>query len=147
MSEPSAITIEKIKKYVLANNLSVIALKTRLEGLENCENVDYLDCGPCEFLGFIDGAHTVITDSYHGIIFSTIFEKNYWSIHRESRDYDQSTRQLSFLSTLGIDNRYIREEDEINGESIDYTIVKLLLNEEIKRSYKYLADSLQGEVD
>ena len=136
---------EKIKKYALTNNLSVIALKTRLKALENCVNVEYPDCGPSEFLGFIDGAHTVITDSYHGIIFSTIFEKNYWSIHRESRDYDQSTRQLSFLSTLGIVRRYVREEDEINGDPIDYTIVRSILNEEIIKSYNYLADALRGE--
>ncbi len=146
LSEPTKRSVEKIKRYALQNGLSVVALRTRIDDLSPEIKVDSPDCGPREFLGFIKGADLVITDSYHGMLFSTIFEKKYWSFHRESQDYDQSTRQLSVLSILGIEKRYVREGDDINNEPINYELIRPILEDEISKSYQYLKNALCGGV-
>ncbi|MFQ6805188.1 MAG: polysaccharide pyruvyl transferase family protein [Lachnospiraceae bacterium] len=39
-----------------------------------------LDVGPCEFLSLIKYADYVVTNSFHGTVFSIIYEKNFVSV-------------------------------------------------------------------
>ena len=85
----------------------------------------------------------MITDSYHGMLFSLIFEKQFFSVHRQSKDYDQSTRQRSVLKTLGIENRYINGNYNDIHENIDYDKVNTSLNREREVSLEYLKAALE----
>ena len=105
--------------------------------------MEYPDAGPTEFLGLVRGADLVVTDSYHGMLFSLIFERQFYSVHRQSKDYDQSTRQRSVLATLGIEDRYINGNYDDIPEDVDYGRVNATLNSEREASLKYLKAALE----
>lgn len=68
-----------------------------------------LDVGPREFLWLVDNAEFVVTNSFHGTVFSSIFEKPYASIYRGKPD----TRMESVLRFLGLAGRLV-ESDQVD---------------------------------
>ena len=125
----------------------VIALGSRLEVLER-EGVDvaYPDCGPREFLSYIDGADFVITDSYHGMLFSIIYEKEFLSLERAYKQYDQSSRQKTVLRLLSLEERYITSADGLclGCTPIDYRSVSAKISEKRGESLAFLKNAIEN---
>lgn len=67
--------------------------------LENVRGV-----GPAEFLGLIRGASAVVTNSYHGMIFSILFRKPFHVVRLEGSYMARQTRQNDLLSCLRLQN-------------------------------------------
>lgn len=67
------------------------------------------DVGPEEFIWLFDNAKFVITNSYHGTIFSVIFKKEFYSIKKKSNP----ERVQNLLMSLGIAERIISDFSEI----------------------------------
>lgn len=101
------------------------------------------DVGPSEFLGLIDNAEYVCTDSFHGTIFSLNF-------HREVRVFVKHTgyvaggdnsRLFDILNRLGLEKQLITEYTKgvaIVDSRIDYSNVDNLLSAERDKSSKYI---------
>lgn len=143
LSTPTEKTQLKLLEHIRQLKKPVIALNSRLKYLEGHVDVMYPDCGPKEFISFIENADCVITDSYHGMLFSIIYHKQFWSIEREYGEFDQSSRQLSVLDMLGLQNRYCRDSDELIQERIDYTTVEQILLTEREKSLDFLRKALE----
>lgn len=141
LSTPAEETQKKLLKSI-GQGKKVIALNSRLEHLDNELEVRYPDCGPAQFISFIEHADTVFTDSYHGMLFSLMYHKEFWSVAREYGEFDQSSRQLSVLNMLGL-NRYCNIESEWSQEPIDYRAVDDILNREKEKSLEYLRKALE----
>lgn len=103
---------------------------------------------PCKYdlpsiprwLDNIRNSSFVITDSYHGMIFSIIFNKDFICINNTKRG---SARFISLLSLLGIENRFIDSDkmDKFNIESlkpIDYVKINDVIKQEQNKSFLYL---------
>jgi hypothetical protein len=142
LSTPTEETQKKMLLFLRSEGMEIVALNSRLEYLENEMNVIYPDCGPAEFISYIENAKKVLTDSYHGMLFSIIYHKEFWSIAREYGEFDQSSRQLSVLNMLGL-NRYCTVNDEWNKEDIDYVAVDEKLQYERNKSFEYLRKALE----
>lgn len=90
-------------------------------------------------------ADRVITDSYHGMLFSVIFGKQFLAIENGKRG---SVRFHSFLNMLGLGDRLIlsdsnlTEQIKMGKESINYSEVYRILDRETNRSTKWLIDAL-----
>ena len=85
--------------------------------------------------GFRD-AQFVVTDSFHGTVFSIIFNKPFVAILNSKRG---SSRFISLLSVLGLENRLISTTNDLLEEHlkpIDYTEVNKILND-----WRYLSIS------
>ena len=85
--------------------------------------------------GFRD-AQFVVTDSFHGTVFSIIFNKPFVAILNSKRG---SSRFISLLSVLGLENRLISTTNDLLEEhlkTIDYTEVNKILND-----WRYLSIS------
>lgn len=143
LSTPTRDTQMKLLQYIKNSGKTVIALNSRLEYFEKDINVIYPDCGPQEFVGYISKADKVLTDSYHGMLFSIIYRKQFWSIEREYGEFDQSSRQLSVLKMLNITDRYCRAEDPVTQTIINYELVAKCLEKQINESIQYLKNSLE----
>lgn len=87
-------------------------------------------CGPREFLELIYNAAFVCTDSFHGTLFSLIFEKQFVNLERYSDSENaQNQRFYSIYRRFSLPNRLIAETDTIDeltkigydsvGEKID----------------------------
>ncbi len=93
--------------------------------------------------GFRD-ANFVITDSFHGTIFSIIYNKPFIAITNLNRG---ASRFISLLSALGLENRLINNLGEVTNDllhkPIDYNTVDEKLNVLRETSIKFLKDNLQ----
>jgi hypothetical protein len=84
----------------------------------------------------------VVTDSFHGMIFSIIFEKNFLIIGNQNRGLERFT---SLLSELNLLNRLISKVEQIKPETyenIDYNKVNNILDKKREESINFLNNSL-----
>jgi hypothetical protein len=94
-----------------------------------------INAGPKEFLGWYKKANFVITNTFHGTVFSILFNKDFYSIPLKGRE----TRVLSLLKVIGLENRVLYSIDQLNEITpIDYSISLQLLEDERRKSYDYL---------
>ena len=97
--------------------------------------------GPEAFLNLTKYANLIFTTSFHGTAFSTIYHKNFWYIDSGHNDLTKDDRAVSFLSQLGLMERYktveYLKEHELNVTP-DYAEVDVKLEEMIEQSMQYL---------
>ena len=93
--------------------------------------------------GFED-ASFIITDSFHGTVFSIIFNKPFIVIGNKERGL---SRFISLLSMFGLENRLIASVDEFDSEfldkPIDFSIVNKIKDEQQSKSYDFLYSLLK----
>lgn len=83
------------------------------------------DVGPREFLGYIECAELVVTDSFHGLCFSINFNKNFYVVERfvSGDPINQNSRIYNILSKLNLMDRLISAIPEkiqnINYEEVN----------------------------
>lgn len=110
----------------------------------------YMDVGPdrieeCVYpsvtswlRGFMD-ADYVVTDSFHGTVFSIIFNKPFITIANCERGISRFT---SILKVFGLENRLIYSLDNFNTEiidcEIDFNIVNTIIKSEQEKSFSFL---------
>lgn len=100
--------------------------------------------GPQEFLSAIKHADTIVTNSFHCVAFSILFQKNFY-VRIESGQASRNDRIISLLHELGLENRmfYDRDSNALDfSREIDYTEVSSRLQKLIDRSAMYLKDCL-----
>lgn len=79
------------------------------------ELVNCLDAGPLEFLSLARGARGVITDSYHGTLFSLNFKRPFWTVEKAATD----SRKQRILEKLGMRGRIVESIDHIDFRDVD----------------------------
>jgi hypothetical protein len=92
--------------------------------------------------GFID-ADFVLTDSFHGTVFSIIFNKNFFTVGNSNRGM---SRFRSLLKLFDLENRLLTEKDILTEErlkeTIDFNKVNTKLEAARKKSLVFLFDAL-----
>lgn len=102
------------------------------------------DDGPIEFLNHIKHANFVITDSFHGTIFSIIYKKNFITLSRGRF----SVRMDDLLKELELSDHYVNGYNiPLNINQIDYTRVDNLIKEWKEESLNYLIQALNNVCD
>jgi len=110
------------------------------------QNIDYADRnfflhGPETFLSLIYYSKFNITNSFHALAFSIIFEKQLVIVNRSE---NINTRMKDLLNLFKLDNRLITSISEYYGlDSIDYTNVNHLKMSYIEKSKYFLLESLK----
>lgn len=100
--------------------------------------------GPCEFLYVIHHADAVFTDSFHGTVFSLLFQRNVRIFKRHHKEFSMNSRLNTLISKLGLDEDIMIEPGNIKGQyKIDYDAVEEKLQKERKRYKKFLNESLR----
>lgn len=97
-----------------------------------------------QWLASIAYADFVVTDSFHGMVFSILFEKDFLVIANRNRGLD---RFISLISLLGLENKLVFSVEDLKNkrfDSIDYSRVNEILNNEKKRSLKFLMGALNA---
>lgn len=96
------------------------------------------DVGPCEFLSLYANSEYVVTDSFHGVAFSLIFEKqfSFTDTHPVTKE-----RGFNLLESVGIEDVAYCENYR-SDKKIDYDLAREKLNEKIAFSKKYLENAI-----
>ena len=95
------------------------------------------DVGPSGFLAMIRDADYVVTDSFHGAVFSLLFKKNFFYIMKyKNGSYMRDERIGELCDNFQINERYVTEED-MKKISLDMNIDW----DEIDRKKQMLSES------
>lgn len=109
---------------------------------------EYAD--PKAFLTMINSADYVVTDSFHGTVFSCLFNKQFVNCrHNIAQDKDDD-RSTSLLESLGLSDRFIFGEEmksEDLTRKIDYSVVNSRISDLREKGLKYLDKAVLNEVE
>jgi len=101
-------------------------------------------CRPMEVLGYFKNADLIITDTFHGTIFSVLAENNFVTIIRAGEGGNENKLNC-LLKQLGIENKRIKKIDDIESAvntQIDYKKIRDIRARERQRSLEYLRDNI-----
>ncbi len=132
-----------LKKIGKSLNMPIVVANMSLKYDINSGFRKLYNSGPKEFLNLIKNAELVITSSFHGTVFSILFNKNFYSLNGKN-DF----RIHGLLKELELENREILETDNINeiiknAFNTNYENVDEKLNKERNKAKKYLEKSLE----
>lgn len=146
MDTPNDYAIELLKE-LNDNNYELISLNYTYEQFKNI-GVKKVDAGPKEFLEYINGAEFVLTDSFHGTVFSINFHKNFYVFNRNyGTAVNQSTRIVSILNKCKLSDRLINSKvsELLSISNSDYEEIDEFLVRERVHAKEYLLRGVVGE--
>ena len=135
--------ITKEYKSAINNLVQSIELECNEEvevvNIHSLENNIYYDISPDEFLYLIADSEFVFTDSFHGTVFSLIYNKNFLVFKRkEVGNEDMFGRISGMLDMLQIDNHYFISDTFSIPNEIDYKKTNQILCELRNQSMGWL---------
>lgn len=131
--------IDKILDFCRSYNLTPVAIQG---GQTWCKK--FIACSPFECLKVFQNADFVITDTFHGTIFSAKYANKFAVITRES-NYNKLS---DLVKGLGIEKHWIDNMSQL--ESVyslekEYESIKKVLETERSCTYRYLERYIDGE--
>ena len=108
------------------------------------------DKTPEDFINLIRNAECVFTDSFHGLAFSVINDKDFYIFYRKRTDVRASRKSRidNILSKYGLEKRLVINPE--NGlqeiKSIDYSVIKRKVDSIRSESLQFLIHALDGEI-
>ena len=121
--------------------ISAFSLGIAWKGFKNIYKNVFLS-NPFEFINYIKNAEYVVTNSFHGLVFSLIFNKNFWIIPHKTR----GSRMTDLLKELKLENRIVTTvEDFVEkdySETINYMNVNKKINDMRNSSLSWLKKSV-----
>lgn len=144
--------------YMLTYSKDVVDMANKVNEQYNCEIILFdsgaansvkgmkqkKNSGPSEFISYIANAEFVITNSFHGTVFSTIFNKQFYTIPHKTK----GSRMINFCRKLGLEDRIVTDSKEISNDdieqhSINYQIVQPRLEELKKVGIDFIKHALE----
>ena len=101
--------------------------------------------GPEEFLGLVEGASFICTDSYHGMLFSIQFHKEFCVFKRfpDKSKNNQNSRIFQIVDLFHLRDRVYKSNLKVLlDKGIDYDEVDSILNQKRLESEHYLQGAL-----
>lgn len=130
-----------IKLLAETRNLTIISIGKRIKFAQK----NLIGVGPEEWLGYFSKASYIVTNAYHGTIFSLIFKKPFTVCLSENK----SNKINDLIGYLGLESRALSDPDSTSIDmatpGIDYDLVYEKLEGEILRSKSYLLEALDSK--
>lgn len=135
---------EKLSKKTGYDIISLPYIRGYNKADEEMNGEKLYNINPLQFVSLIANAEYICTDSFHGTVFSIIFEKQFFTLKRYSDQNKVSTnsRITSLLNMVGLSNRLVTSNIDIEQikeiSKDDYSTVCLKLEEERRHSLDFL---------
>jgi len=103
-----------------------------IKGAKHINNI-----GPYEFLGFIHDAEYVITNSFHGTVFSILFNKAFFCLAHKKR----GDRIVNLLNIFNLSQRLVLSEEQMEkiiNHKINYQDINIKIEEMKRQGIQYL---------
>lgn len=102
--------------------------------------------GPAEFLAGIRQSSYVVTNSFHGMVFSSLYHKRFTAFQR----FDHDFRQLNLVQLLNLENRLILNDESgnlhIESDPFEYEIDWQVIDKRRKAAALSSIDFLKKEL-
>ena len=133
--------IRMAKEIQWSTGLPIVCLTGKVQKFYPVDKQVY-DAGPAEFVGWIKNAEYVVTDSFHGSVFSLIFHRRFYTYVALERAAERLT---TLLGSLGISDRLVRDGDTgINLSRYVDRDYQSAMNDLIRHSKAYLVNAIMG---
>jgi len=126
----------KIKKYKKKYNLKNV-------NLADPKQRKHYVTDPAEFLDYIYSAKLFFTDSFHGAVFSILFETPFVVTNRKSKTPSMNSRIETLLSTFKLESRHIKTINKEEILDVDFSHTYDILTRERNRAFEYLMNSIK----
>ena len=106
---------EIAKKVAQKYNCELVLIPTQKEHYK-FDGTIIQNAGPCEWLGLVKDSCAVVTDSFHGSIFSLVFKKDFYVTKRfdDTSAKSQNSRIYTLLETYGCEDCMVSEIQDID---------------------------------
>lgn len=98
---------------------------------------------PDEWLGYIQNAEYIVTNSFHGIVFALNYKKLFFVEMLKGKHEKTNSRLQNILEKLQLNNRVISDDIDLNGK-IDYDAITPFLINQRSESISWLKDRLDA---
>ena len=139
-----------ISEFSKTNGLKIVNI-TNSDGITNSVDDNFGDYKLNDvtiqnWLYLIDNSEYIFTDSFHGIVFSTIFEKKFFALKRISSN-NINNRIIDYLKTINQEDKNIDCNEQIlcNDFTWDYNDINQRKNILIEDSKKYICKIISKE--
>ncbi|WP_349405593.1 polysaccharide pyruvyl transferase family protein [Clostridium perfringens] len=135
---------EKTFKFIKDNtDMKIINISPAKKVSEYIDETIY-SVGPREFIGLLEEAELVFTNSFHGTCFSIIFGKKFFTIgHSELNSRLESILRLTNLESHMINKEFQSLDEFYETIDIESEKVNEILDEEIRKSKEFLIQALK----
>lgn len=123
----------------LANERGLKVVEISLRANNANRHIMRYDAGVEEFLSLVKHAEYVVTNSFHGMIFSSVFNRDFSAFVRE----EGNVKIEELLDMLGLRNRLVTGDNACTSP-IDYRKTEELITSEIIRSKRFLKEALSS---
>lgn len=134
---PTDETRLKLKEIANEKNMAVI-------NLGDITEKEIYETGPSEFLDYINNASAFFTDSFHGVVFSIIFQTPFVVYERQSSGPSMYSRIETILDNFDMRDREAEGFDQ-DIFSMDFSGTYEVLEREYEKSINYLKEALRIE--
>ena len=127
---------EKITTFAREQSLKIISVGAHFDFADVNTVVS-----PEEFLGIVDAAKYVFTDTYHGLMFSLIYEKQFVVFPCGN------TKVEDTLSIFQLNDRLCAREqklDSVTGEPLNYGVIGARLEQHAGKTIDFIKDAIHG---
>lgn len=134
--------IKKIKMYCEENQCKLIFLDNDYAYMQHGTD-DEFAVSPSEFIWLIEHCEKVITDSFHAIIFSMIFQKRLIAIPRDTSLGNMNNRLTDLAEEFRIKNLISYDYDFSNEAEMDFDLIESVLTAKKKQFINFLDKNLK----
>lgn len=132
---------QKAQNVALEKGLKMVVIPATKESYQKGDKV-ISDVGPIDWVNLVKHADMVATDSFHGCVFSIIYQRQFMVFKRfsDNNKLSQNSRIYTLLSSYGlerclVDNIEQFKTIEINGEKYDNVCKKVEEKSRISKSW------------
>ncbi len=131
--------------------ITVISKKLLCDVIDplDSNNREYFSMDPSDFVQLIRDAQLVITDSFHGTVFSIIFHTPFY-VYNRNCDNSMESRLDTLLDKFNLSDRRISDDcilSYLDLLSVDYDGVDNIIVSERQKTYDFLTNALKVDSD
>lgn len=140
---------KEIKNYYESKGLKIVFIPYAKQKYNKFDNVSLFEAmwsvGPAEFLSLVKNAEFVITDSFHGAVFSIIFNKQFFVYNRdcENAKTSKNIRLRDLMNLFGLEDRMINRAVFNDNDMIEYKRVNDIMENLRNESISWLINALK----
>lgn len=134
ITEENCSLVEYAKRLSREKRIPIIELRSGSGKADADIMTDYV-AGPAEFLGYIHNADYVVTNSYHGVAFSIIFQKQFAVFAKGNSDI----RITSVIQYYNLNHRLYHDKEDFEMDTcIDWNAVKQRREEGVRTAEEFI---------
>lgn len=123
--------------------LSTLSAEFEIVNLNAFNSPKYYAVNPSEWVDYFNTASLVLSDSFHGIVFSMILQTPF-AVYKRIGGESMQSRISHILEKFSMENRYEIDFDDASVFNINFTSTEAIIESEKVKAYDFLKKALNN---